>query len=467
MIYNFYHITDPHYYSKKNFAGDPYSFPQFHDAISFRESEEIFKKALEIVLKDNDTKTAIFTGDMTNHGDKESHEEVLALLKDFTEKGGKPFVTTDSHDYPWFNIFKINEKGEKVNNEHLSREQVIPMYNPFGRDKAVEVYDGDDTTFIAEIDDGLFYIYMGYDLTSDEGKHDPVFSAELMDWVKSKVRKVKNDGGTVVCASHWPIILPSPIYEIMGEGNTFVNGEKCLRELADEGVEFFFSGHAHIHTLKLVKTESGNRIYNIQTSALSGFPPKMRKVTIDTDKGLAKIRTIELDVPELNLGMSLTEYTKQGFLGLLESVPYNMEHDVKAFAETEGGITLPKEFILKHPHLIRFLGKRLNGLTYGKAAKFSKKYHGLKKADYEHVKDESVVNFAFDLAEKLFAGNQNYHPDTVEYKIAMGVAKKCEKICNTLKIDTKDVLKGFTFSEILEPLLYNGGFDDDNFNVIL
>ncbi len=467
MIYRFYHITDPHYYSKKNFACDPFSLPQFHDEISFRESEEILKKALNIVLADKETNIVLFTGDMTNHGDKESHEEVLSLLEDFTLKGGKPYVTTDSHDYPWFDIFKIDENGQKVPKEHLEREEVLPMYNPFGRDKAVKIYDGDDTTFMAEIDSGLFYIYMGYDLTSDEGRHDPVFSNELISWVKEQVREIRKNGGTVVCASHWPIMLPSPIYEIMGEGNTFLNGEECLKELADEGVGFFFSGHAHIQTLKLVKTESGNRIYNVQTSALSGFPPKMRKITIDTDKGLAKIRTIDLDVPELKLGMSLTEYTKQGFLGLLESVPYNMEHDVKAFAETGGGITLPKEFILKHPHLIRFLGKRLNGLTYGKAAKFSKKYHGLKKEDYAHVKDESVVEFAFDLAEKLFTGNQNYHPDTIEYKIAMGVANKVDNLCKLFKIDAKKLLKGFTFSEVLEPLLYNGGFDDDNFNVVL
>ena len=48
MIYRFYHVTDTHYYSKKNIACDPKSLPQYEGQISFRESEEIVKKAFEI-----------------------------------------------------------------------------------------------------------------------------------------------------------------------------------------------------------------------------------------------------------------------------------------------------------------------------------------------------------------------------------------------------------------------------------
>ena len=97
MIYNFYHITDVHYYSKKNFACDWRTFPQPSTQICILKSEESFKKALEIVMQDEDTSTAIITGDLTNHGESYSHEEVRDLLQEFTDKGGCPFVYPDSH----------------------------------------------------------------------------------------------------------------------------------------------------------------------------------------------------------------------------------------------------------------------------------------------------------------------------------------------------------------------------------
>lgn len=465
MIYSFYHLTDLHYYSKRNFACDPWSLPQPDGQISFRESEEINKKAFEIILNDSETKTVIITGDLTDNGDKFSHEEMSALLSNFTEKGGRPFVFTDSHDYPWFDIFKYDENGNKIPNEHLPEDEVIPMYYPFGRDKAIAVYDGDKNSYVAELFPKLRYIAMGYDYTSEDKLHDPKFSNSLMRWVTEQIRLAKKDGAAVICGTHWPVVLPSPVYGILAKGNTFVNGEECLRILADEDVGLFFSGHSHIQRIREVMSDIGNKIYSVSTSALVGFPPKMRKITIDTDKRTAEIRTINMEVPELNLDMSLTDYTRKGFLGSLEQIPYNMEHDVEAFAETGGGVTLPKDIILKHPKIVMFLGKKLNGLTYGKAAKFSSKYHNMEKEEYSNIAENKVVPFIFDIVAGLYQGNQSYSPDTAEYKIAMAVAKKLDDIASKLKINIPKILGGYSLSQMLKPLLYNSGIDDDNADI--
>ncbi len=467
MKYVFYHITDSHYYSKKNFSCDPWSLPQFDSQISFRESEEILKEALNIILNDNETDTVIFTGDMTDHGDEYSHRELLCVLSDFENKGGKPFVVTDSHDYPWFEIFRIDENGNKAPKEHMKREDVVPMYYPFGRDKGFDKFEGDDTTYIAEIFPGLRYIGLGYKFTSSDNEHDPIFPEELMQWVERHTVNAREEGATVICGTHWPVVTPSPAYNILGEGNTFVNGEWYCKRFADMGISLMFTGHSHIQCMKEVVSDNGNVIYNVQTSALTGFPPKMRKITIDTDTNVCNIRTIDMDVPSLNLGTSLYEYTRRGFLGSIEDVPYNMEHDISAFAETGGGITLPKDFIYKHPRLISYIGKKINGLTYGKMAKFSEKYHNMKQSEYEHLKNEKVIPFIFSLVEGLFSGNQKYSPDTAEYKIAMAVVNKVDKITKLLHIDLSDFLKGYTLTEFVEPLLYNNGLDNDNIDVFI
>lgn len=461
MVYNFYHITDVHYYSKRNFKCDWRTFPQPSTQICILKSEEAFKKALEIIEQDEDTSTVIITGDLTNHGESYSHEEVRDILQEFTEKGGRPFAYPDSHDYPEFYIYSFDEKGEKIPVEHLPEEEVKKMYYPFGRDKGFDIYEGDDTTFIAEILPGLYHITMGYDSTSD----GPVFSDELMAWVKHHTEKAKEKGATVICSTHRPIVTPSPAYKIMGKGHTFADGEKRIKELADMGVKLFFSGHTHIQCMKEIVSEKGNKIYSVQTSSLSGFPPKMRKITIDTEKGTADIRTIDIDLPDL--GMTFTEYAKKGFLGIIEEIPHNMEHDVEAFANTDGGISLPKDLILKHPKIVMSLGRKLNGLTYSKVAKFSKKYHDLKESDYNDKKDRKFVDLIMELVANLYRGNAPYSPDTVEYKITMGSFRKIEKLLCTLRIDARGFLRGYSLSEVIEPLLYNASLDDDNVTVRL
>lgn len=461
MIYNFYHVTDTHYYSKRNYKYDYVNAPQAHTEICMRASEESFKKALEIISDDKDTNTFIITGDLTNHGDAYSHEEVTALLREATEKGLDPYVVTDSHDYPDFKVHDIDENGKKVVfTDHLRREEVVPMYYPFGKDKGFDSF-GDDTTYIAEILPGLYYIAMGYNY--DPQGRGCVFSDELMAWVKSHVEKIKAEGGVVVCGTHRPVVPPSPAYAVMGRGNNiFFGGEERMKELADMGVRLFFSGHTHIQRMKEIVSDKGNKIYSVQTSSLAGFPPKMRKITIDTDNNTVDIRTIDIDLPELNLGMSFTEYARKGFLGIVESIPYNMEHDIDAFLETDGGIALPKDLIRKHPRIVMFLGKKLNALTYGKVAKFSKKYHNLTKAELAPVADKKFVDLVFILVANLYRGNASYAPTTPEYKFTMGTMKKLEKLLGTFGVDTKNLLSGYTLSEFVEPLLYNSGIDDDN-----
>ncbi len=464
MVYNFYHITDVHYYSKRNFKCDWRTFPQPSTQICVLKSEEAFKKALELIREDEDTSTVIITGDLTNHGEAYSHEEVRDILRDFTEKGGNPFVYPDSHDYPHFPIYGYGENGEKIPTEHLPEDEVKRMYCPFGRDKAFDTFD-DGTTYIAEILPGLYHIAMGYDAEDKTSMHFPYFSDELMEWVKLQVEKAKEKGATVICSTHRPVVAPSPAYEIVGKGHSFPDGEKSLKQLADMGVRLFFSGHSHIQCMKEVTSEKGNKIYSVQTSSLAAFPPKMRKITIDTDKGTADIRTIDMDLPDL--GMTFTEYAKKGFLGIIEEIPYNMEHDVEAFANTDGGISLPKDLILKHPKIVMFLGRKLNGLTYSKVARFSKKYHNLNEKDYEAVKDKKFVKLILELVANLYRGNAPYSPETVEYKITMGSFKKIEKLLSALHIDAKKLLSGYTLSEFIEPLLYNSGLDDDNVTVEL
>lgn len=458
MKYSFYHITDPHYFSKKNYDGDPWALPQWNDQIAMRESEEILKKALAMILKDSETHTVIFTGDMTHHGDKESHEELTALLDKFESDGGDVYAFTDSHDYPdEMPVFRFDKDGKPYEKEHMEKGEVLPLYRKYNVSKAISVYE-DGESFVAEIFPGLRFVALCYE-KSQSGLN---FSEDYKKWLKNQAADAEESGAVLFGGIHPPIIAPNPVYSVISRENAFENGEEVGAFLADIGLNLVFSGHCHMHGIQFSVSGENHPFYDVSTSSLVGCPPKMRRVTIDTELKMAEITTILMDLPERNLGMSLEQYCRKGFLGSLEVIPYNMEHDVEAFAETGGGISLPKEKILRHRKLVSRAGRFLNNFTFGKAEKIARLGNGLKKIECSSVKDKKVVPFLFDVICNIYSGDCYISPKSAEYQITMGVVSFIDSVIKILPIDIKKLTGFDSLKKIVKPVLFNEKIDHNN-----
>ena len=94
-----YVMTDIHIYSKRNWMSDPYKWERKATQMQMRESEEIIREAFDIILNDPDTSTVLITGDLTDNGEITSHEDLLKIFEEYTEKGLRIRVTTSTHDY--------------------------------------------------------------------------------------------------------------------------------------------------------------------------------------------------------------------------------------------------------------------------------------------------------------------------------------------------------------------------------
>lgn len=458
MKYTFYHITDPHYFSKKNYDGDPWALPQWNDQIAMRESEEILKKALGMILEDGETHTVIFTGDMTHHGDRESHGELIGLLEDFEKKGGRVFAFTDSHDYPdEMGVFRFDKDGKPYEKEHMEKEEVLPLYRKYGEEKALAVYGGGES-YVTELFPGIRYAVLRY----EKSKSGFCFSEDYKKWLREQALDAEKKGEMIFAGIHPPIIPPNPVYSLMSRENVFQNGEKVGGDLADMGINLVFSGHCHMHGIQRAVSENGRPFYDVSTASLVGCPPKMRRVTIDTELKRAEITTILMDLPELNLGMSLEQYCRKGFLGSLEVIPYNMEHDVEAFANTGGGISLPKEKILRHKKAVSKAGKFLNNFTFGKAAKIARLSRGFKKIDCSPVRDKKVVPFLFDVICNIYSGDSYISPKSPEYQITMAIVSLADSLVKILPLDIKKLTGFDTLAQIVGPVLFNDKIDHSN-----
>jgi hypothetical protein len=458
MSLAFYHITDTHYFSHKNYEGDPFALEQFHDQIAMRESPEIIESVFDEIVKDKETNTVIFTGDMTHHGDEASHYEMLKLL-DKLEKAGKQVIAfTDFHDYPDDNFgFSVDKDGNHKPKKPMKKEDVLKLYAPYGIDKAIAVYK-DDFSFVAQLPGNVRYIAMSY-VNLGNG---PELIDEYMQWINEQVQLAKRDGQVVIAGIHPPFICPSPVYNILGKGNTVYEYEKRGKELADIGINLVLSGHSHIQDISYLISEKGNPFYNVTTSSLVGYPPKYRKITLDTEKRKAEIITLIPQVPKLNLNMPLIDYCREGFLGGIAEIPYYMEHDVNALSSLRLAIPSPAPFCMKHKIIAKCLGKFLSNLTFGKLGKWTKNKTCFNKNDYKDIKNEKVVSYALETFSNLYQGNADTLPETVKYKIIIATFEKIDLIIKIFRINLKKLTGYNTVKSILEPLIYNSGIDDDN-----
>lgn len=162
MVFSFYHISDSHYFSHKNYEGDPFLLPQYHDQIAMRESPEIINAVFNSIIADSETDTVVFTGDLTHHGDVWSHNEFIELLNKLEENGKKVWAFTDFHDYPGDNFgFCFDKNGNQHPKKSMCKDDVTSLYTRFGIGKARTVYK-DKLSYVTDIAENVRYLAMSY-----------------------------------------------------------------------------------------------------------------------------------------------------------------------------------------------------------------------------------------------------------------------------------------------------------------
>ena len=127
-----------------------------------------------------------------------------------------------------------------------------------------------------------------------------------------------------------------------------------------------------------------------------------------------------------------------------------------------GGISLPKEKILRHRKLVSRAGRFLNNFTFGKAEKIARLGNGLKKIECSSVKDKKVVPFLFDVICNIYSGDCYISPKSAEYKITMGIVSLVDSVIKILPIDIKKLTGFDSVKKIVKPVLFNDKIDHNN-----
>jgi hypothetical protein len=176
-------------------------------------------------------------------------------------------------------------------------------------------------------------------------------------------------------------------------------------------------------------------------------------------EGKIDVKSADVDC-EIN-GRKVKDHVEDKFFGMIRRVIAKAGSDIPEFARMANSFSVKPGLIYKIGWIIKPFAKILGNLTIGNLAPLCKKESGLKKKDWQDIKDEKVVDFIVSLVANLFGGDSPYSPDTAYYKITMGILAIIDSILAVFGIKIGKILKGAeSVQSTVEPLLYNSGICD-------
>lgn len=420
-----------------------------------------------------DADVILITGDLTDAGDKPSHDDLIKLLREIKKSGKKVYVTTATHDYhhyeayvrkyggsvryrkmPWSAPFfdrDAENYAELVEEEFaaLPHKDIMPeleevyspeelwrLYREFGVDDALYVCE-DAHAYCVELDKKTWCLMLNDDFRNNEqGNASATYSPTCFRWIDSIVKEARKKGIFVFACTHHPLLPPVPAYRI-GADYKNMRAAYVGHTLADIGVELVFSGHTHFSDIGFMRSDKGNLLCDITTPSVRFYPPEFRVADIDGEKGTVNVRSVAVDnIEGFDLGgKTLKEYMREAFYG---------EYEAKIAALPSPLNSVVANMKLKH---IYPLCRRASRLT---------------AAEYDSIKEMRVFDILMTLVMNMLGGDGEFTPDMPVYKFMMGLCAVLDSIAETQPFFDvrKKILKGYTLSETVEPMLFNNSVGD-------
>ena len=340
-------FTDLHLHVR----GNPEELDARPNQTALAQSNDIIDACLAAFLDEPGCDTLLLSGDLTQVGHPEEHSEMVAKLRRVQPAGKRVIAITASHDY----------KTVGRENCHALRE----MYAEFGPNDAIASYE-DGIGFVVELEPGIHPNESadssgtpGLRLLclNDHGRDRPPL---WLPWALEQIQLAREAGDFIFGMTHLPSLPPSPVYAAIEP--RAVLGRDAIHALADAGLPFMLTGHSHIHNIAPIVTPAGNSYWDVNTSALVGYPGKFRQLEIEN----GRVRITSREIPHIPAfgGLGTREFLRRTFDVVLDNMFDGWDHDYDLFARSIGTGINPAP-IYKMKPLLWPLGKVMCRITLG------------------------------------------------------------------------------------------------------
>lgn len=242
-------------------------------------------KVLDVVLADlcdEAPDLLLVTGDITNHGEKQSHLAFIEKLRRLHNQGIRILVIPGNHD---INIpdAKTYRGSKATPTETVSKEEFAEIYAPFGYSDALK-RDRTSLSYLAEVTDSVWL------LCFDSNRYDEHVTTsitsgrilpETMTWALDILREAKERGIRVFGMMHHGLVEHMPYQATFFPQYLIDEWEKNADLLADAGLKVVFTGHFHANDITRRTSSAGNEIYDVETASLAQYPFAYRIMMLD------------------------------------------------------------------------------------------------------------------------------------------------------------------------------------------
>lgn len=244
-------------------------------------------EVLDIVLVDlieEAPDLLLVTGDMTNHGEMQSHLGFIEKLQPLQNQGIRILVIPGNHDINTPDAKSY--KGERpVPVKSVSGEEFAALYAPFGYADALQ-RDKNSLSYLACISESIWLLCI------DTNRYDEHVTSsitagrilpETMAWALGILDEAKDKGITVLGMMHHGLVEHMPYQAVFFPQYLIEEWEKHADCLADTGLKVVFTGHFHANDITMRTSSAGNDIYDVETASLAQYPFAYRVIKLNDD----------------------------------------------------------------------------------------------------------------------------------------------------------------------------------------
>ena len=397
-------LADIHYFSPRlGTSGRAYELRSGSDQKCLAESGAVVDEAFRL-LAEGDADCVCIAGDLTNDGERVSHDEMLARMKALNEK--KPvYAITSTHDWCSDGRARRYRGGETFwDVETYGPEDLPELYRCFGEKEEIASFRtsrGFDSR-VFRLSDELRLIAVNDDCDGEGGRSG--YSPAHLAWMTEQIKKAKAEDAHVIAMEHH-LLLPG-LGRLINGGQMIADNETAAAALADAGLRLMFVGHSHMMRTTEYVSPAGNRITQINLGSLTGYPAPILYLTVEDGRARAQVEFLQgFDYQGKRYGADFfRDHTANVLLHLLNAAATDKE-DLRERLAADG-IRIPQYDTL-YP-LIRGAAKKaltvkvgaagrlLNALTLGK---------GADKKDIRAVKDDRLLPHIIDDFLNVFDGS--------------------------------------------------------------
>lgn len=258
----------------------------------------------------------IISGDLTKSGERPSHELVAKMLKPLMESNDiKTYVIPGNHDL--YNPTAYIFDGDEVKRDPgITEDEFRQLYYHFDEADAVR-YDKTTLSYIAYPNDELALLCMDsndWSTATWNGTETPdtidnvscpgKYSEATLQWMESEAKAAIASGRRVFVVQHQTLfehfdnesaLLSS---NLINPKDSIITRDVIIQRMADAGIEVVFSGHRHFTDINYMITETGQKVWEVNTGSASHIRPQYRVCSLDNNKlnvSTVVIRNVDLD----------------------------------------------------------------------------------------------------------------------------------------------------------------------------